>query len=119
MRAAGSRSCADGLLCWHQMYRGLSIATAKVTNEEARGVKHHLLDYLEPTDQQTVVEFTDAANQIISPPPPPPHTHSRQTHTLSITAAAGTHHTLRRRLLHTLARRPQASCYPPPRARSR
>lgn len=70
-----------------QMYRGLSIATAKVTEEEAKGVKHHLLDYLEPTDQQTVVEFGDAAKKIISPCLLHRHATRRATHAARFPAA--------------------------------
>ena len=36
----------DAHLYPQQMYRGLNIATAKVTKEEMNGVKHHLLRYL-------------------------------------------------------------------------
>ena len=45
-----------------QMYKGLDIATAKVTEVEMDGVPHHLLSFLEPLDESyTVREFrTDA-----------------------------------------------------------
>jgi tRNA dimethylallyltransferase len=36
------------------MYRGLDIATAKVTPEEACGVPHHLLSFLDPQEAITV-----------------------------------------------------------------
>ena len=31
-----------------QIYKGLSVATAKPTAEEMQGIKHHLIDFLEP-----------------------------------------------------------------------
>ncbi|XP_046994094.1 tRNA dimethylallyltransferase-like [Schistocerca americana] len=48
-----------------QVYRGLDIITNKVTVEEAQGVPHHLLDFLEPTQRFSVVDFRDAALPII------------------------------------------------------
>lgn len=40
-----------------QVYKGLDIGTAKVTEEEAKGVLHHLIDIKEPTEQYTVSDF--------------------------------------------------------------
>ena len=31
-----------------QIYQGIEIATAKPTDEEKRGVAHHLIDYVDP-----------------------------------------------------------------------
>lgn len=33
-----------------QIYRGLDIGTAKITEEEMEGVPHHLLSFKEPTE---------------------------------------------------------------------
>ncbi len=33
-----------------QVYKGMDIGTAKVTEEETEGVPHHLIDILEPSD---------------------------------------------------------------------
>ncbi|HSQ19305.1 MAG TPA: isopentenyl transferase family protein, partial [Blastocatellia bacterium] len=33
-----------------QVYRGIYIATAKVPQAERRGVQHHLIDIVEPTE---------------------------------------------------------------------
>ncbi|KAA0151382.1 hypothetical protein FNF29_04581 [Cafeteria roenbergensis] len=44
-----------------QMYKDLDVATAKVTREEARGVPHHLLSFLEPWESFTVRDFRRAA----------------------------------------------------------
>ncbi|MFA6647104.1 MAG: isopentenyl transferase family protein, partial [Candidatus Izemoplasmatales bacterium] len=40
-----------------QFYRGLDIGTAKVKQSETSGVKHHLLDILEPTEEFSVAEY--------------------------------------------------------------
>ena len=39
-----------------QVYRGMDIGTAKPTAEERRGVPHHLLDLVEPSDETFSVE---------------------------------------------------------------
>jgi len=43
------------------MYKGLPIATNKVTEEELRLVKHHLIDFLLPNQKWSVVDFRDKA----------------------------------------------------------
>ena len=40
-----------------QVYKGLDIGTAKITNEEMDGVVHHLLDIKEPTESFSVAEY--------------------------------------------------------------
>lgn len=40
-----------------QIYKGLDIATAKVTDEEAQGIKHHLIDICDPRDKYSVADF--------------------------------------------------------------
>ena len=53
-----------------QIYKGLDIGSAKITPEEMQGIKHHLIDILEPTEEYSVGQFvTDcqhAINEIIS-----------------------------------------------------
>lgn len=44
-----------------QVYRGIYIATAKVTPEEQRGVPHHLIDIVEPTENFTAGEYAKLA----------------------------------------------------------
>jgi tRNA dimethylallyltransferase len=39
------------------MYRGLDIATAKVTEEEKEGIPHHLFDVMSPSERCDVNEF--------------------------------------------------------------
>jgi tRNA dimethylallyltransferase len=40
-----------------QLYRGMDIGTAKVTDEEKRGVPHHLLDVLDVTETASVAAY--------------------------------------------------------------
>ncbi|WP_327086473.1 tRNA (adenosine(37)-N6)-dimethylallyltransferase MiaA [Nonomuraea sp. NBC_01738] len=40
-----------------QLYRGMDIGTAKLTNEEQRGVPHHLLDIWDVTETASVAEY--------------------------------------------------------------
>ncbi|HET7357984.1 MAG TPA: tRNA (adenosine(37)-N6)-dimethylallyltransferase MiaA [Nocardioidaceae bacterium] len=48
-----------------QLYRGMDIGTAKLTEEEWRGVPHHLLDVLDVHEPATVAEFQAAARGVI------------------------------------------------------
>ncbi len=48
-----------------QVYRDLDIGTAKVTEAEADGVAHHLLDFLEPTEDYSVASFQKDARKWI------------------------------------------------------
>jgi tRNA dimethylallyltransferase len=48
-----------------QCYRGIYIATAKVTTEEQQGIAHHLIDIVEPTDNLTAVEWAQRATATI------------------------------------------------------
>lgn len=48
-----------------QIYRGIEIATAKPTEEEKRGVPHHLIDYVDPNVNYTAGDWArDAAAKI-------------------------------------------------------
>lgn len=49
-----------------QVYKGLDIVTNKVTEEEKRQAKHHLLDFLNPNQHYSVVHFRDNALPIVS-----------------------------------------------------
>ena len=46
-----------------QVYKGMDIGSAKVTMEEMDGVKHYLIDVLEPTEDFNVVTFQTLAKQ--------------------------------------------------------
>lgn len=48
------------------VYRGMDIGTAKPTEAERQGVKHHLIDILEPTEEFNVTRFKELAAQKIT-----------------------------------------------------
>ncbi len=48
-----------------QLYRGMDIGTAKVTEEERRGVPHHLLDVLDVTETASVAAYQRDARDVI------------------------------------------------------
>ena len=49
-----------------QIYKGITIATAKPNEEEKRGVPHHLIDYIDPNINYTAADWAaDAAKKII------------------------------------------------------
>ena len=49
-----------------QIYKGMDIATAKPTPEELRGVKHHLIDFLEPSEPFSVADYVEKARGVIA-----------------------------------------------------
>jgi len=49
-----------------QLYRGMDIGTAKLNIEERAGVRHHLLDVLDVTQDSTVAWYQDLARSTIS-----------------------------------------------------
>lgn len=73
--ASGKSSCAvslakkfDGEVVSadsRQVYRGLDIATGKITEEEMQGIPHHLLDVADPQDSYTVTDFKRDASEAI------------------------------------------------------
>ena len=48
-----------------QIYKGLSIATAKPTKEEMQGVPHYLIDFLEPEQAFSVADYVKLAGERI------------------------------------------------------
>jgi tRNA dimethylallyltransferase len=48
-----------------QLYRGMDIGTAKLSEEEWQGVPHHLLDILDVHEPATVAEFQGSARGVI------------------------------------------------------
>jgi len=46
-----------------QVYKKMTIGTAKILPEEMQGVKHHLIDILEPSEEFNVVLFAKLAKQ--------------------------------------------------------
>ena len=48
-----------------QVYKGMDVGTAKVTLQEQKGIRHHLIDLCDVDDPFTVVHFFHAARQAI------------------------------------------------------
>ena len=48
-----------------QVYRGMDIGSAKIRKEEMDGVRHHLIDVLDPEDEFNVVLFQKLAKEAI------------------------------------------------------
>ena len=49
-----------------QVYRHLSIGTAKPTSEEIHGVAYHLVDHVEPHEQYNLGRFVTEATALIN-----------------------------------------------------
>ncbi|WP_246159807.1 tRNA (adenosine(37)-N6)-dimethylallyltransferase MiaA [Microbacterium rhizomatis] len=49
-----------------QLYRGMDIGTAKLSEGERRGIPHHLLDVLAVTEETAVAWYQDAARRAIA-----------------------------------------------------
>ncbi len=45
-----------------QIYKRMDIGTAKPTMEEREGIPHHLMDFLEPTEEYTLKQYLEDAN---------------------------------------------------------
>lgn len=48
-----------------QFYKGMDVGTAKLTFDERQGIKHHLFDFLEITDESTAAEYQQIARPLI------------------------------------------------------
>ena len=48
-----------------QLYHGMDVGTAKLTVEQRRGIPHHMLDVLEPTDEASVADYQSDARTAI------------------------------------------------------
>ncbi|MEH7384507.1 tRNA (adenosine(37)-N6)-dimethylallyltransferase MiaA [Bacillus sp. JJ1521] len=49
-----------------QIYKGMDIGTAKISNDEMEGIPHHLIDIKEPHESFSVAEFQTAVRKLIS-----------------------------------------------------
>lgn len=49
-----------------QFYRGLDIGTAKITPDEMQGVRHHLIDILDPHEDSTIAWYKREAERVIA-----------------------------------------------------
>ena len=61
LRLGGEVICCDSM----QIYREMSIGTAKPTEEEKRGVVHHLFDIKNPDDPFSVMEYVTLAEEAV------------------------------------------------------
>ena len=48
-----------------QFYKGMDVGTAKLAFHERQGIKHHLFDFLEITDESTAAEYQQIARPLI------------------------------------------------------
>ena len=48
-----------------QVYKGMDIGTGKLTKEGMRGIRHHLIDVIEPTEDYNVSRFVGMASAAI------------------------------------------------------
>ena len=48
-----------------QVYRGLNIATGKITEKEMRGIPHHCLDIADPKKRFTIIDWKNKAEKAI------------------------------------------------------
>ena len=46
-----------------QVYKGMDIGTAKITSSEMQGIKHHLIDVIEPEEEWNVLKFKNMAKK--------------------------------------------------------
>lgn len=56
-RIGGEIISADSM----QVYRGMDIGTAKLPKNEMQGIKHHLIDIIDPDEDWNVLKFTEYA----------------------------------------------------------
>ena len=61
LRLGGEVISADSM----QIYKGMDIATAKPTAAEMKGVPHHLIGFLEPTEEFSVADYAVLAHRTI------------------------------------------------------
>ncbi len=61
-RIGGEIISADSM----QVYRGMDIGSAKITEAEMQGIKHHLIDILDPFEEFNVALFQDLARKAVN-----------------------------------------------------
>ena len=49
-----------------QIYKGLDIGTEKMTKKERKGVRHHMIDIIEPQKTYTVAQYQKTAKKILN-----------------------------------------------------
>ena len=60
-RLGGEIISADSM----QVYRHMDIGTAKIKEKDMQGIRHHLIDVLEPTEEYNVSRFKEEAGAAI------------------------------------------------------
>lgn len=60
-RFSGEIISADSM----QVYRGMDIGTAKITEAEKEGIPHHMIDILDPDEEFSVLRFKELAGKAI------------------------------------------------------
>ena len=58
-RVNGEIISADSM----QVYRGMDIGSAKIMPQEQKGIRHHLIDVLNPNEEFHVVRFAQMAKE--------------------------------------------------------
>ncbi len=61
LKYGGEVVCADSM----QIYKYFNIATAKPTEAEMRGVPHHIVDFVEPTESYNVSKYVKLASETV------------------------------------------------------
>lgn len=61
LRFDGEIVSADSM----QIYKGMAIGTAKPTEEEMRGVPHHLIDFADPEEPFSVADYVELSAQCV------------------------------------------------------
>ena len=61
-RIGGEIISADSM----QVYRGMDIGTAKITESEKQGIPHHLIDIIDPDEEFSVIRFKTLAQEAIT-----------------------------------------------------
>ena len=49
-----------------QVYKDMNIGTAKITDDEKQGIKHHLLDVAYPNEEYSVGKYYKSVNEILN-----------------------------------------------------
>lgn len=49
-----------------QVYKGMDIGSAKITQDEMDGITHHLIDVLEPSEEFNIVKFQELAKKAMN-----------------------------------------------------
>ncbi len=48
-----------------QIYKGMDIGTAKITESEKQGIVHHMIDIIEPSEQFSVADYKEQSEELI------------------------------------------------------